>query len=143
VIAFAPVKLRVLRRIWDAHSALFLAMSVIAPLIAIVILGLGIWFVGQPLRSKVAEQDDLQDEGRIADLEAARDAKYRQIRDLEMDYRTGKLSEEEWRSIDRELRGEAVEVLHELDQLVPPEQGAPAEPELPDPPSASPTPDPR
>jgi hypothetical protein len=102
-------------------------MSIIAPLIAILILGLAIWFVGQPLRSKVAEQDDLRDEGRIADLEAARDAKYRQIRDLEMDYRTGKLSEEEWRSIDRELRGEAVEVLHELDQLVPPEQGAPAQ----------------
>jgi hypothetical protein len=102
-------------------------MSIIAPLIAILILGLAIWFVGQPLRSKVAEQDDLRDEGRIADLEAARDAKYRQIRDLEMDYRTGKLSEEEWRSIDRELRGEAVEVLHELDQLVPPEQGAAAQ----------------
>jgi hypothetical protein len=102
-------------------------MSIIAPLIAILILGLAIWFVGQPLRSKVAEQDDLRDEGRIADLEAARDAKYRQIRDLEMDYRTGKLSEEEWRSIARELRGEAVEVLHELDQLVPPEQGAPAQ----------------
>lgn len=106
-------------------------MSVIAPLIALVILALGLWFVGQPLRSKVAEQDDLHDEGRIADLEAARDAKYRQIRDLEMDYRTGKLSDEEWRSIDRELRGEAVEVLHELDQLVPPEQRDVAAPELP------------
>ena len=115
-------------------------MSIIAPLIAIVILGLAIWFVGQPLRSKVAEQDDLRDEGRIADLEAARDAKYRQIRDLEMDYRTGKLSDEEWRSIDRELRGEAVEVLHELDQLVPPEQRDVAAPE---PPAAPPIADPR
>ena len=115
-------------------------MSIIAPLIAIVILGLAIWFVGQPLRSKVAEQDDLRDEGRIADLEAARDAKYRQIRDLEMDYRTGKLSDEEWRSIDRELRGEAVEVLHELDQLVPPEQRDAAAPE---PPAAPPVADPR
>jgi len=115
-------------------------MSVIAPLVALVILALGIWFVGQPLRSKVAEQDDLHDEGRIADLEAARDAKYRQIRDLEMDYRTGKLSDEEWRSIDRELRGEAVEVLHELDQLVPPEQRDVASPE---PPAAPPAADPR
>jgi hypothetical protein len=115
-------------------------MSVIAPVVALVILALGIWFVGQPLRSKVAEQDDLHDEGRIADLEAARDAKYRQIRDLEMDYRTGKLSEEEWRSIDRELRGEAVEVLHELDQLVPPEQRDAAAPE---PPAAPPVADPR
>jgi len=112
-------------------------MSVIAPVIALVILAAGVWFVGQPLRSKVAEQDDLHDEGRIADLEAARDAKYRQIRDLEMDYRTGKLSEEEWRSIDRELRGEAVEVLHELDQLVPPEQRDVAAPEPPAAPPAS------
>ncbi len=112
-------------------------MSVIAPVIALVILAVGVWFVGQPLRSKVAEQDDLHDEGRIADLEAARDAKYRQIRDLEMDYRTGKLSEEEWRSIDRELRGEAVEVLHELDQLVPPEQRDVAAPEPPAAPPAS------
>ncbi len=115
-------------------------MSIIEPIIAIVILGLIVWFVGQPLRSRVAEQDDLRDEGRIADLEAARDAKYRQIRDLEMDYRTGKLSEEEWRSLDRELRGEAVEVLHELDQLLPPERRDAA---APDPPAPPPAADPR
>jgi len=115
-------------------------MSIIEPVIAIVILGLIVWFIGQPLRSRVAEQDDLRDEGRIADLEAARDAKYRQIRDLEMDYRTGKLSEEEWRSLDRELRGEAVGVLHELDQLLPPEQRDAA---APDPPAAPPAADPR
>ncbi|MCX6369922.1 MAG: hypothetical protein NTZ58_01525 [Solirubrobacterales bacterium] len=115
-------------------------MSVFGPIIAIVILGLVVWFVGQPLRSRVAEQDDLRDEGRIADLRAARDAKYRQIRDLEMDYRTGKLSEEEWRALDRELRGEAVEVLHELDQLVPPEQ---REGITPDPPAAPPAGNPR
>ncbi|MCX6370498.1 MAG: hypothetical protein NTZ58_04490, partial [Solirubrobacterales bacterium] len=75
-----------------------------------------------------------------ADLRAARDAKYRQIRDLEMDYRTGKLSDEEWRALDRELRGEAVEVLHELDQLVPPEQ---REGITPDPPAAPSAADPR
>ncbi len=125
-------------------------MSVIAPIIAVAILALGIWFVSQPLRSRVAEQDDLRDDGRIADLEAARDAKYRQIRDLEMDYRTGKLSEEEWHSIDRELRGEAVEVLHELDQLIPPEQaaaaagqGASAAGQGAEPPAEPPTSDPR
>ena len=33
-----------------------------------------------------------------ADLEAARDAKYAEIRDAEMDYRTGKLSEADWRA---------------------------------------------
>ena len=46
-----------------------------------------------------------------------------------MDQRTGKLSDEEWRGLDRELRAEAVELLNELDQLTPsePQEGA-AEP---------------
>ncbi len=104
-------------------------MTVIAPIIIIAILLFVVWFVGQPLRSRVADEADRRDEGRIADLRAARDAKYRQIRDLEMDQRTGKLSDEEWRGLDRELRAEAVELLNELDQLTPSEsqQGA-AEP---------------
>ena len=34
-----------------------------------------------------------------------------------MDYRTGKLSEADWRALDRSLRGEAVEILRRLDEL--------------------------
>jgi type II secretory pathway component PulM len=49
------------------------------------------------------------------ELEAARDAKYAEIRDAELDFRTGKLSEADWRMLDRQLRAEAVEVLHRLD----------------------------
>ena len=52
-----------------------------------------------------------------ADLEAARDTKYAEIRDAEMDYRTGKLSEADWRALDRQLRHEAVELLHRLDEV--------------------------
>ena len=47
----------------------------------------------------------------------ARDAKYAEIRDAELDYRTGKLSEADWRELDRKLRAEAVEVLHRLDHV--------------------------
>ena len=50
-----------------------------------------------------------------AELEAARDAKYAEIRDAELDFRTGKLSEADWRVLDRQLRAEAVELLHRLD----------------------------
>lgn len=52
-----------------------------------------------------------------AELEAARDAKYAEIREAELDHRTGKLSEADWRALDRTLRGEAVEILHRLDAL--------------------------
>lgn len=52
----------------------------------------------------------------VADLEAARDAKYREIRDAELDRRTGKLSEDDYEAIVRSLRAEAVEILEALDE---------------------------
>jgi hypothetical protein len=58
-----------------------------------------------------------RDEARRADLEQAKEVKYREIRDAEMDYRTGKLSEPDWRAIDRELRAEAMEILRSLDSF--------------------------
>src|SRR5688500_16015058 len=52
-----------------------------------------------------------------ADLEAEKESKYREIRDAELDFRMGKLSEAEWRSLDSELRGQAIEILKKLDRL--------------------------
>ena len=73
--------------------------------------------VGAPLRAGRAAQEEEAESAEHAELEAARDAKYREIRDAELDYRTGKLDEAEWRSQDRRLRGEAVELLRRLDSL--------------------------
>jgi hypothetical protein len=53
--------------------------------------------------------------GKVQDLEAAREAKYREIRDAEMDFRTGKLSREDYDAIDADLRGEALEILNRLE----------------------------
>jgi hypothetical protein len=52
----------------------------------------------------------------VAELEAARQAKYRDIRDAELDYRTGKLSREDWEAVDRRLRSEAIEILDRLER---------------------------
>jgi hypothetical protein len=49
------------------------------------------------------------------DLEAAREAKYREIRDAELDYRTGKLSRSDFEAIDAALRAEALEILDRLE----------------------------
>ena len=61
-------------------------------------------------------QDPREDERRAA-LEAAKEAKYREIRDAELDFRMGKLSEPDFRATDRELRAQAIAILHELDRL--------------------------
>ena len=81
------------------------------------LLALAVLVIGAPLRPghRAARRGLLEAER--ADLEAARDAKYAEIRDAEMDFRTGKLSEPDWRALDRQLRREAVELLHRLDAL--------------------------
>lgn len=81
--------------------------------------------VSAPLRRpRVAAQGDRPAAARDAqraeerlDLEAARDAKYREIRDAELDHQTGKLSDEDFDAIDSTLRAEAIELLRELDAL--------------------------
>jgi hypothetical protein len=53
------------------------------------------------------------------ELEAAREAKYREIRDAELDFRTGKLSREDYDTIDADLRAEAIEILNRLEAIRP------------------------
>jgi hypothetical protein len=53
--------------------------------------------------------------GAREELEAAKEAKYREIRDAELDFEMGKLSKEDHLAIDRELRAEAIEILRRLD----------------------------
>ena len=69
------------------------------------------------------EGADPESSDRRADLEAAKEAKYREIRDAELDFRMGKLAEDDWRPLDRELRAQAIEILRELDRL---DEAAPA-----------------
>ena len=71
--------------------------------------------VGSPLRG-LAERGPAPDERR-AELEAAKEAKYREIRDAELDFRIGKVSREDHRVTDRELRAQAVVILQQLDEL--------------------------
>jgi hypothetical protein len=92
-------------------------LDALAPLIVIVVLAIVVLLVSAPLRRGTAARTEERAELRRADLEAAREAKYREIRDAEMDYRTGKLSEADWKALDRELRGEAIEILRRLDEL--------------------------
>ena len=94
-------------------------MDVFAPLIVIAVLTIVVVLVSAPLRRGAAARVEERDDLRRADLEAARESKYREIRDAELDYRTGKLSEADWKRLDRELRQEAIEILRELDELPP------------------------
>jgi hypothetical protein len=84
-----------------------LALIVLAALVAVVVV--------RPL-TRGGDEERL-DSSRLQELEAAKEAKYREIRDAELDREMGKLSPDDWRSVDRDLRGEAIEILRELDRL--------------------------
>ena len=90
-------------------------MDIVALLVILAVLLAVSALVLAPLRGHSAERarSDCADE--IVELEARKEAKYREIRDAEMDLRTGKLSEEDHRVLDRQLRAEAVEILKALD----------------------------
>ncbi|MDQ2940068.1 MAG: hypothetical protein M3R23_06015 [Actinomycetota bacterium] len=70
-------------------------------------------FVLVPLRRERSEGGE---DPRIADLESRKEAKYREIRDTELDHAAGKLSDEDFRRQDAELRREAVAILKQLDE---------------------------
>jgi flagellar biosynthesis/type III secretory pathway M-ring protein FliF/YscJ len=86
-------------------------------LVVLIVLVAIVLVVTSPLRRGHAHAVETAEAAERAELEAAREAKYREIRDADLDHRTGKLSDADWRAQDRALRAEAVEILRRLDAL--------------------------
>jgi hypothetical protein len=90
-------------------------VNVLVALAILVIVAAVAWVVSAPLRHPEAAEDP--DRAERDELVAEKEAKYREIRDAELDRRTGKLDEADWRDVDRQLRAEAVAILRRLDEL--------------------------
>lgn len=96
-------------------------------LIILAILSLVVIVVTAPLRR--AARDPAMASGpdhdataaaiRLEELEAAREAKYREIRDADLDHSTGKLSDADYAELDQTLRAEAIEILRAMDHAQP------------------------
>jgi hypothetical protein len=86
-----------------------IAFVLLAVAVALVVIG--------PLRRP--HEEVTADDARRRVLEASKEAKYREIHDAELDREMGKLSDEDWRIVDRDLRAQAIEILRELDALEP------------------------
>ncbi|MFI4989673.1 MAG: hypothetical protein ACHQHO_01990 [Solirubrobacterales bacterium] len=103
-------------------------MELLVVLLACLLLAVVIAIVGAPLRAardrelagehvSSDEDPERQEAYERAQLESAREAKYREIRDAELDMRTGKLSQEDYEAVDGALRAEALELLDRLQAL--------------------------
>jgi flagellar biosynthesis/type III secretory pathway M-ring protein FliF/YscJ len=92
-------------------------VDALAALLVFVVLVAAVAVVIAPLRRGRTEALVTAEETRREELEAAKEAKYLEIRDAEMDFAMSKLSEADFKALDRQLRAEAVEILRELDAL--------------------------
>ncbi len=117
------IAIAVLARTYLQHPPAAQFHFIVSPLVmwiwigGLIVLGgalIAIWPAPASLRRRVAVRS-LTRAG--AQLEAAREAKYRELRDLELDYRTGKLSDEDYTLTDATLRVEALDILDRLDEL--------------------------
>jgi hypothetical protein len=85
-------------------------------LIVMAVLAGLVLFVSAPLRRPAPSSEAGAGADRLADLEAAREAKYRELRDADLDHQTGKLSDEDYTELDRSLRAEAIEIMRSIDR---------------------------
>jgi hypothetical protein len=90
-------------------------MSLLTVVLTLALLAAVIVLVSGPLRATRAPVESQAPER--AELEVAREAKYREIRDTELDYRTGKLSRDDYEAVNGALRAEAVAILDRLEAL--------------------------
>jgi len=88
-------------------------------LLIFVVVGLVVFFVSSPLWRPAAEGpgQPVEEPRQRAELETAREAKYRELRDAELDHRMGKLSDADYAAVDASLRAEAVEILRAIDTI--------------------------
>jgi hypothetical protein len=103
-------------------------VSILIAILTLLLFGLVVAVVSAPFRAaKALPAPTTAPAGQDADagaaaraggrdeLEAAREAKYREIRDAELDFRTGKLSPEDYAAIDADLRAEAIAILNRIE----------------------------
>jgi len=86
-----------------------LALLALSALVALVVSG--------PLTRGAALQAEAEADDRRAELEAAKEAKYRELADAQLDYKLGKVSVADHQATERELQAQAVQILRELDDL--------------------------
>jgi hypothetical protein len=84
--------------------------------IVIAVIGACAYFVGRPLWDARPRVRDL-DEGRRAELRRQKEGLLSSLREMEFDFRTGKLTEEDYGAMRSDLEARAIETLRQLDAL--------------------------
>ncbi|HET6616974.1 MAG TPA: hypothetical protein VFH69_04115 [Gemmatimonadota bacterium] len=92
--------------------------GILLSLVALWILLAAVWLAVWPLFvARAAPRADAEIERQ--ELEAEKARLLQEIHELDLDYETGKLSDDDYRTIEARLKGKAVEVMQRIDALAP------------------------
>ncbi|MFT4050075.1 MAG: hypothetical protein QM648_09600 [Solirubrobacterales bacterium] len=83
-------------------------------LLSIVMISGVVVFLGWPILNGV---DERVVDAERAELEDAKQSKYREIKDAELEFKAGRMTEDQWHETDKELRREAMQILGRIDTL--------------------------
>ena len=86
-----------------------------------------LWIISPLFRPETFAAADYAAAGELQDLYALRDVAYDTLRDLEFDFRMGKMAEPDYRELKSRYQGEAAEILRQIGALEE-RRGAPAPP---------------
>ena len=89
-------------------------MNALQIVLSIAVVGGGITFIAWPVMRGV---DERAVDAERAELEDAKQAKYREIKDAELEHKAGRMTREQWEETDAELRREALQILRRIDTL--------------------------
>ncbi len=89
-------------------------MNALQILLSMVAVGGVITFLAWPVLKGV---DERVVDAERAELEDAKQAKYREIKDAELEHKAGRMTREQWEETDAELRREALQILRRIDTL--------------------------
>ena len=96
-------------------------MEIVTLALAAIMAGGVLVFVLQPVWQAIqpteTEEDAAAPVDRLEELYARRDAIYQSIKEIEFDYKVGKLTEEDYQYFSAQLKREAAEVLRQIDEL--------------------------
>lgn len=101
-------------------------ITLITLLFAVLLAALAVGFVILPL-VRPGRRVLVDEEGPLADLILRKDTVLQSIKELEFDYQTEKLSEEDYQRLDGRLRQQAIALLRQIEQAMPAAAGMEAQ----------------
>src|SRR5713101_3263009 len=85
--------------------------------VTVIVLGFGFWILLPLLRLESFRAGEYEATGELKDLCALKEAAYDTLRDIEFDFRMGKMAEKDYLELKTRYQGEAAEVVGQIEAL--------------------------